>query len=472
MSLSESNTDHETVHKKKRKKIPKSERKRRKRAREEAERRASLDNTVLSSSPLFITPASITPAEKESKSSDSSFNTLGIKDVRQLTGPIQNLISIEKPISDDPYTFSKLDTSGSNPNPKPTTAVASLFSKENLAPIKHIQFVYEKGFKSSDKQVSLDPVPYVHTKLRKKDEINSAPGSIVGSVPFIEDNDHDHYMKKLQEHSIDEILNPNLKKEISHKKSTDPPSFLSEMEKKESATKSTLKKIESNPSDFLNQKPFVRIDVQEELTMEGEKEMESPSLQRRQRSNSLSDPNNCKLSGRTVEDAIKDHSGRRPRCNSTDGELNLPKRGLCDERVVLRMYKWDLDLFKPSPPRGFHNLGNTCFLNATLQCLSHLPVFCQSIAMLSAGNNQSHTKRSNGELFILFLRSLLRKVHGLDGEAKSHPYAPKLIVRNISLLGGLNRGYKFRPGRQEDAHEFLVHLLECIHDGELKAAGE
>jgi hypothetical protein len=38
-----------------------------------------------------------------------------------------------------------------------------------------------------------------------------------------------------------------------------------------------------------------------------------------------------------------DEMGCRPRANSTDGELNLPQGGLCDERKVLQAHKWNLD---------------------------------------------------------------------------------------------------------------------------------
>ena len=189
------------------------------------------------------------------------------------------------------------------------------------------------------------------------------------------------------------------------------------------------------------------------------------------------------LSGISVEMALKDKFGRRPRLNSTDGELNLPRRGLCDEQKVMAFHKWDLDKYRPSPPRGFHNLGNTCFLNATLQCLAHLPTFCQCIASIDPTalqlqqirNNGKKRKRSNGQLITMALRTLLHNVHGLNQNGngpKQSPIAPKAIANSISLIDGSNRGYKFRPGRQEDAHEFLVHLLNAMNDGELKGAGE
>ena len=55
--------------------------------------------------------------------------------------------------------------------------------------------------------------------------------------------------------------------------------------------------------------------------------------------------------------------GLRPRSNSTDGELNLPHPGLCDEREVLENYQWR-QVARQLPPRGLNNLGNTCFLNS------------------------------------------------------------------------------------------------------------
>jgi hypothetical protein len=86
----------------------------------------------------------------------------------------------------------------------------------------------------------------------------------------------------------------------------------------------------------------------------------------------------------TVEKGGSGENGRRPRANSTDGELNLPQGGLCDERKVLQAHKWNLDKqdFREVSPKGFVNLGNTYFLNSTLQCLAYLPVAVQSLMAL------------------------------------------------------------------------------------------
>ena len=198
------------------------------------------------------------------------------------------------------------------------------------------------------------------------------------------------------------------------------------------------------------------------------------------RSRKLSFSKEGQISGRSVEEAVKDKRGMRPRANSTDGELNLPQGGLCDEAMVLRAHRWndEVNYVHQIQPKGFVNLGNTCFLNATLQCLAYLPPFCQSLIKLSEAKakleNGNHQKQNQGQRITSILCSLFQRVHGLNGNSfREGAIAPKGIVRALPSLGsvGSRNGYQFHAGRQEDAHEFLVHLLDTMHDGELRAAG-
>jgi ubiquitin C-terminal hydrolase len=181
------------------------------------------------------------------------------------------------------------------------------------------------------------------------------------------------------------------------------------------------------------------------------------------------------FSGRSVEEVARDKKGLRPRANSTDGELDLPQGGLCDERMVLEAYKWNH--VAPCSPKGFHNLGNTCFLNATLQCLAHVPPFCQILIAISermTKNRLNGTTNNKGQKVTFALCSLFRQAHGLGScMSAGGAIAPRKIVGALSTIGscGSRNGYTFRPGRQEDAHEFLVHLLDSMNDGELRAAG-
>jgi ubiquitin C-terminal hydrolase len=204
------------------------------------------------------------------------------------------------------------------------------------------------------------------------------------------------------------------------------------------------------------------------------------------------------FSGISVEEAVLDKVGLRPRSNSTDGELKLPQRGLCDERKVLETYQWRNDICKV-PPKGFNNLGNTCFLNSTLQCLAYCPPFCQSIMAMPQGDtavsvsepivgsknkfkNKKDKGGNQGKKITLMLGSLFRQVHGTGDTVHSSSHgsfggnrtiSPRSIVQAVPSLGACSsrNGYKFRPGRQEDAHEFLVHLLDAMNGGELRDAG-
>ena len=193
-------------------------------------------------------------------------------------------------------------------------------------------------------------------------------------------------------------------------------------------------------------------------------------------------PSPGQISGRTVKEAVRDKRGLRPRANSTDGELNLPRGGLCDERMILEAHKWNAGrkVMTQSPPRGFHNLGNTCFLNATLQCLAYLPPLCQTLVDLSNNKtcydqNGGKRKMPQGQRITSSLCNLFQQAHSLkNGSSKTGgPFAPKKVVSHLPNIGscGSRNGSKFRLGRQEDAHEFLVHLLDSINDGELRAAG-
>ena len=428
---------------KKKKKVSKSERKRRKRAKERALAGKSSDEHAPES----------TIVSTKTKNEDSSEITTKMKSAEG-----QQKILVQE-----------INTSSAKADALKLVNEASMTSRR-------VAFVYPKADKQTPGGKS---VFYVHSKLRKAKVATEEEGKVNDDEELKKQND-------LGDESIEDILFParrNSKKETPSKKK-DKIKQKELANKKESITLLEKENVVQKKEKKKELKAEIRspkaLELEEESYHNEEKkdadQPEERSRIKRSRSDSLSDPMKSRLSGRTVEDAIKDKSGRRPRSNSTDGELKLPKRGLCDERMVIRNYKWDLDVFKRAPPRGFINLGNTCFLNSTLQCLAYLPTFCQCVATLPIGpNGGSGQKKKNGNSghqITMFLRNLLRKVHGLDGDIKQVPLAPKSIVRSISSLGGSHRGYKFRPGRQEDAHEFLVHLLDAMNNGELKAAGE
>ena len=166
--------------------------------------------------------------------------------------------------------------------------------------------------------------------------------------------------------------------------------------------------------------------------------VEAGSRKRRSSDDETSSSAEGQLSGRSVEDAVRDRVGCRPRSNSTDGELNLPQRGLCDERTVLESYRWRFDRCNVGcgKPKGFNNLGNTCYLNSTLQCLAHIPPFCQSLLTLSSsnsGNSPTNRGPSQGKKITLMLKNLFARAHASNGSAGSS-IAPRLIVSAVFAI--------------------------------------
>jgi len=138
---------------------------------------------------------------------------------------------------------------------------------------------------------------------------------------------------------------------------------------------------------------------------------------------------------------------------------------------VLRSHVWSRSMIESnslSMP-GLNNLGNTCFMNATLQCLIYLPTFsqCTIDSTLSLTRAAKGGKFATGQRLFLDLRNLIKHLHG--NATKS--FSPRSIANALSSLGSDGRKSRFRLGRQEDAHEFLVHLLDSMKEGELRAAG-
>nr|GEY20561.1 ubiquitin carboxyl-terminal hydrolase 25 [Tanacetum cinerariifolium] len=75
---------------------------------------------------------------------------------------------------------------------------------------------------------------------------------------------------------------------------------------------------------------------------------------------------------------------------------------------------------KNGPPLGFRNLGNTCYLNSVIQCLTYTPPLANFCLRLHHSNS-------------------------------------------CDSLGQQDKKKHFRVGRQEDAHEFLRYVIDACH---------
>jgi ubiquitin C-terminal hydrolase len=106
---------------------------------------------------------------------------------------------------------------------------------------------------------------------------------------------------------------------------------------------------------------------------------------------------------------------------------------------------------------GLSNMGNTCFLNSVLQCL----FYTVPLAEFSLSREHSKRCRASRDEFcgLCVLERLLTKVHDRQDEA---------VIRPVELVSRLKAiGKHFRPGRQEDSHEFLRLFIETMQKSAL-----
>ncbi|CAL0307069.1 unnamed protein product [Lupinus luteus] len=99
---------------------------------------------------------------------------------------------------------------------------------------------------------------------------------------------------------------------------------------------------------------------------------------------------------------------------------------------------------------GLRNLGNTCFLNSVIQCLTYTEPLA---AYLQSGKHKTSC-RVAGFCALCAIQNHVSRALQSTGRILS----PEHLVGNLRCISR-----NFRNARQEDAHEYMVNLLESMH---------
>ena len=117
----------------------------------------------------------------------------------------------------------------------------------------------------------------------------------------------------------------------------------------------------------------------------------------------------------------------------------------------------EVKINKFGPSLGLANIGSTCYMNATLQCLAHLPELSEELIKIyiTHKNNDFNNFIKTNRLTVEFTLLLIQIFFPKNNEKFVAPYNMKQIIGNQNSL--------FNGFEAEDAKDLLLFLIETMN---------
>ena len=137
-----------------------------------------------------------------------------------------------------------------------------------------------------------------------------------------------------------------------------------------------------------------------------------------------------------------------------------PKRNIFPENEVQKLMKWNKNKSKKKAGSGLENLGNSCFINATLQCI------CYTAPLQNYLVSRQHSNKCRKTKTFCITCEVEKLLPLMFGGSSDDYETPHKIFENLTSISSSLESLE--PGRQEDAHEFLRGLLDGLRIRALK----
>ncbi|NXO86300.1 UBP42 hydrolase, partial [Sitta europaea] len=124
--------------------------------------------------------------------------------------------------------------------------------------------------------------------------------------------------------------------------------------------------------------------------------------------------------------------------------MALPPRVFSPEKICM---DWQQ---RQRPGAGLFNLGNTCYINVILQCLTYTP----PLANYLLSQEHSQSCQQQGFCMMCTMEAHVRRILRSSASA----ILPRAVLINLKSIGE-----EFEYGRQENAYEFLRCTLSAMH---------